>query len=109
MVILCLSSFSHNRSKESEDFEHLCTKYAARYVGAETASSCTVWSMMEANSATKRRNAKLRWGVKSPGRRLSHLARRRITFSSTNLQTGGANLSVIGNTSGMRQLVIDTK
>ncbi|GLV40568.1 minus [Carabus blaptoides fortunei] len=99
----------YNRSKVSEDFEHYCTKYAARYVGAETAASCTVWSTTAPSSATKRRNARLRWGIKSPGRRLSHLARRRITFSSSNLQQAGTSLSVIGNSSGARQLMIDAR
>lgn len=95
----------------SEDFEFYCTKYATRYVGVETTSSCTVWSTNLPGSA-KKRNARLRWGVKSPGRRLSHLAKRRITFSSSNLQANcsAASMSVIGSSNlSTRHLVIDAR
>lgn len=100
---------SYNHGKTSEDFEHYCAKYGERYIGAETASSCTAWSCTASGSAMQRRAAKQRWGVKSPGRRLSHLARRRITFSSSNLQQGSGSLSVMGNSSSSRQLMIDAR
>nr|XP_023025972.1 uncharacterized protein LOC111513979 [Leptinotarsa decemlineata] len=94
----------HNRSKLSEEFEDLCAKYAQRYVGAETQSTCTVF---ESNclSPMKRKQVKQRWAVKSPGRRLSHLARRRITFSSVNLQSGISSFAG----SRARQILVDTK
>ncbi|CAH1101450.1 unnamed protein product [Psylliodes chrysocephalus] len=94
----------HNRSKYSEEFEELCVKYGQRYVGAETQSSCTVFET-NATSPTKRRNIKSQWSTKSPGKRLSHLARRRITFSSANLQSGSSFLAG----SRARQIVVDAK
>ncbi|EFA07347.2 hypothetical protein TcasGA2_TC015944 [Tribolium castaneum] len=95
----------HNRSKVSEEFEHLCLKYAERYVGAETQSSCTVFESNPSN-LQKRKMAKPKWGSKSPGRRLSHLARRRITFSSSNLQSGSSS-AILG--SRARQIMIDAR
>lgn len=94
--------FSHNRSNLSEEFEDLCAKYAQRYVGDETQSSCTVFQ--NSKSPLKRKLIKQRWSIKSPGRRLSHLARRRITFSSANLQSSASSL---GNRS--RLILVDAK
>lgn len=59
-------------------------KIQARFVQSETASTCNVWAESEramTNSARKRRQ----WNGVSPGRRLSHLARRRQMFSKANL------------------------
>ncbi|KAJ8971816.1 hypothetical protein NQ317_004846 [Molorchus minor] len=92
-----------NRSKLSEQFEESCAKYGQRYVGAETQSTCSVFEM-NFPSPVKRKQLKQRWPAKSPGRRLSHLARRRITFSSANLQAG---LSAAG--SRARQILVDAK
>ena len=97
--------FSHNRNKVSEDFEHLCLKYAERYIGAETQSSCTVFDS-NPPSSQKRKMSKPRWSVKSPGRRLSHLARRRITFSSANLQANSSS-AILG--SRARQILVDAR
>lgn len=94
---------SHNRSQLSEDFEDLCAKYAQRYVGDETQSTCTVFYSTK-GSPTKRKPTKQRWSVKSPGRRLSHLARRRITFSSANLQSSSSALGTRA-----RQILVDAK
>lgn len=56
-------------------------------MGAETQSTCTVWFSKHAPGSAKKRNllAK-RDNGQSPGKRLSHLTRRRRTFSSANLQ-----------------------
>lgn len=94
---------SYNRSKYSEEFEQLCIKYAERYVGAETQSSCTVFET-NTNSPSKRKSTKLRWTTKSPGRRLSHLARRRITFNNPVLQNSGATVC-----SRARQILVDAR
>jgi hypothetical protein len=95
----------YNRNNDSEEFEHLCSKYAERYVGAETQSTCTVF---ESNpcSSQKRKLLKPKWGAKSPGRRLSHLARRRITFSSSNLQASSSS-AILG--SRARQILVDAR
>lgn len=86
--------------------EHLCTRYAERYVGAETQSSCTIFDP-NLVSPSKRRSSKPKWGsARSPGRRLSHLARRRITFSSANLQSSSSS-AIFG--SRARQILVDTK
>ncbi|KAG5890907.1 hypothetical protein JTB14_024905 [Gonioctena quinquepunctata] len=94
----------HNRSKLSEEFEDLCMKYGQRYVGAETQSSCCVFEV-NCLSPMKRKQMKQRWAVKSPGKRLSHLAKRRITFSSSSLQT----CSSISTGFRARQILVDPK
>ncbi|XP_078045903.1 cyclin E-interacting protein minus [Augochlora pura] len=77
----------YNRNKATEDFESLSMKLCGRYIGAETQSTCTVWFSKQAPGSAKKRNllAK-RDNGQSPGKRLSHLTRRRRTFSSANLQ-----------------------
>ncbi|XP_076644777.1 cyclin E-interacting protein minus isoform X2 [Halictus rubicundus] len=77
----------YNRSKAVEDFENLSMKLCERYIGGETQSTCTVWFSKQAPGSAKKRNllAK-RDNGQSPGKRLSHLTRRRRTFSSANLQ-----------------------
>lgn len=67
-------------------------------MGAETQTSCTIFDSNNQSSPSKRKASRLRWGGKSPGRRLSHLARRRITFSSASLQQ-----------STNRQVLVDAK
>lgn len=91
---------NYNHSKAAEDTEALLMRYGQRYVGAETQSSCTVFESV-ANTPSKRKANRLRWVNKSPGRRLSHLARRRITFSSANIQAASSSHS--------RQIMVDAK
>ncbi|KAF5275368.1 hypothetical protein FQA39_LY06825 [Lamprigera yunnana] len=97
----------YNRSKVSEDFEHLCIKYTERYIGAETESTCT--SFHTNASTPSKHKLKCRRVAKSPGKRLSHLARRRITFSKDSLQSSvnSANCSFIG--SRTRQIMVDAR
>lgn len=79
---------SLNSSKVSEDAADLMQKVQGRYVQLETLSSCNIWfqsSIPLTASAKKRLRARPGFGI-SPGRRLSHLARRRQIFSSENLQ-----------------------
>ncbi|KAL1487996.1 hypothetical protein ABEB36_015376 [Hypothenemus hampei] len=97
----------YNCGKVSEEIVDLCDKYQKRSVTAETQSSCTVFEEQSCQSSpSKRKLVKSRWGgTKSPGRRLSHLARRRITFSNASLQAGG--LSLVG--SRARQILVDAK
>lgn len=97
---------SYNRSKLSEEFEQLCTKYGQRYIGCETHSSCTVFENTMI-SPSKRKSTKLRWNTKSPGRRLSHLARRRITFTNPAIQNSGTSSSVV--CSRARQILVDAR
>ncbi|XP_050073731.1 uncharacterized protein LOC126561555 [Anopheles maculipalpis] len=72
----------YNRSRMSETFELLGLKYIERYISAET--SCS-FNMTILQSSAKKRNQRLKMLNQSPGRRLSHLARRRATFSSESL------------------------
>jgi hypothetical protein len=77
--------FRYNRGRISEEFEILCQKLQERYVGKETTSSCNIWfncdiSNKVSNVARRHRSTGL-----SPGRRLSHLARRKRAFSCANL------------------------
>ncbi|KAF2901418.1 hypothetical protein ILUMI_04765 [Ignelater luminosus] len=97
----------YNRSKISEDFEHLCLKYAERYIGAETQSSCTVFGT-DILSPSKRR-CKFKRVAKSPGKRLSHLAKRRISFTNIASQCGAAasSCSLIG--ARTRQIMVDAR
>lgn len=75
----------YNVTKYSERFELLALKYGARYVGAETDTSVNIYSggFQSPSSANKRKAMRLKMAqAKSPGRRLSHLARRRQAFCS---------------------------
>ncbi|XP_015114619.1 uncharacterized protein LOC107039497 [Diachasma alloeum] len=77
----------YNRNRFMEDFENLSTRLCQRYVGNETQSTCTPWFTKQAPSSVKKRSLLGRRNIgQSPGKRLSHLARRRRTFSSANLQ-----------------------
>ncbi|XP_069681879.1 uncharacterized protein mi [Periplaneta americana] len=81
----CYHDIQYNHGKFSEEFEILCQKLQERYVGCETSSSCNVWFSRDiSNKVNKMTNKQKRTGH-SPGARLSHLARRRQTFSSANL------------------------
>ncbi|XP_014611243.1 PREDICTED: uncharacterized protein LOC106790680 isoform X1 [Polistes canadensis] len=92
----------YNRSNSIEEFENLTIKLCGRYIGAETQSTCNVFfSKQGPGSAIKRGILAKRNYGQSPGKRLSHLARRRRTFSSANLQ--GLNLN------DKRQLVLTVK
>lgn len=109
----------YNCSNVNADIETLSVKYGQRFVGAETQSSCTVFDATASlSSPAKRRLAACRagaggarWSVKSPGRRLSHLARRRITFSSNSLKRdGAASVAVVPTSGGVnRQIMVDAK
>lgn len=94
----------YNRSKYSEKFESLSLKYVERYIGAETSSS---FSFMQSPTSAKKRSMRLKsLGGKSPGNRLSHLARRRAIFSSENL----ANQASTSSTDpAKRQIILDPK
>ncbi|XP_024937510.1 uncharacterized protein LOC107264452 [Cephus cinctus] len=76
----------YNRSKSVEEFETLTAKLCERYVGAETQSTCNIWFTKQAPGSARKRLLGKRNIGQSPGKRLSHLARRRRTFSSANLQ-----------------------
>ncbi|KAK7864271.1 hypothetical protein R5R35_009533 [Gryllus longicercus] len=99
--VKCLQypSIHYNHGSISEQFESLCQKLLARCVGTETASSVTVWSSFtlpvprrERRTLTSRRSGTEAPTGLSPGRRLSHLARRHRTFSSAALLNDGARL-----------------
>lgn len=77
---------SYNRNKYIEDFENLTVNLCQRYIGNETQSTCSWFTKQAPNSARKRNLLGRRNVDKSPGKRLSYLARRRRTFSSANLQ-----------------------
>ncbi|KAJ8717149.1 hypothetical protein PYW08_005548 [Mythimna loreyi] len=75
----------YNVTKHSEKLDLLTLRYGERYVGAETDTSVNIYSggMQSPNSASKRKALRLKMAqAKSPGRRLSHLARRRQAFAS---------------------------
>lgn len=88
--------FRYNRGKISEEFEILCQRLRDRYVGSETTSSCNVWFSIDISNKVHRVNSRRRSTGHSPGSRLSHLARRRRTFSSADL----LNSSVAGQLPG---------
>lgn len=75
----------YNVTTYSEKMEMLALRYGERYVGAETETSVNVYSggNQSPSSAHKRKALRLKMAqAKSPGRRLSHLARRRQAFCS---------------------------
>lgn len=86
-----------------EEFENLTVKLCERYIGAETQSTCNIWfSKQPLGSAKKRSLLAKRENGQSPGKRLTHLARRRRTFSSANLQG-------LGLTDRKKQLILQVK
>nr|CAD7568368.1 unnamed protein product [Timema californicum] len=99
---------SYNTSVASEQFELLCQKLAERFVGNEMASSCNVvQSSFQAGTGANHR--KRRSTGQSPGRRLSHLARRRQIFSSANLMNRSAGklpLSNLSHSCGEKRLIM---
>ncbi|XP_029170322.1 uncharacterized protein LOC114940011 [Nylanderia fulva] len=77
----------YNRSRSVEEFENLTVKLCERYIGAETQSTCNIWFSKKApGSARKRNSLAKRENGQSPEKKLTHLARRRRTFCSANLQ-----------------------
>ncbi|XP_013187590.2 uncharacterized protein LOC106132664 isoform X2 [Amyelois transitella] len=73
----------YNVTTYSEKFELLARRYSERFVGAETDTSVCIYSggLQSPSSACKRKALRLKMAqAKSPGRRLSHLARRRQAF-----------------------------
>lgn len=93
----------YNRNRSVEEFENLTQRLCERYIGAETQSTCNVWFSKQAPGSARKRSSMLakRDNGQSPGKRLSHLTRRRRTFSSANLQGLG-----IGD---KKQLVVNVK
>lgn len=90
-----------NSSQLSEKIASLMQKVQERYIQLETMSSCNIWfeaTLQTCGSAKKRLRMRYAMGM-SPGRRLSHLARRRQFFSS-------ANLKLLANTDNIRQIEI---
>ncbi|RVE47748.1 hypothetical protein evm_007637 [Chilo suppressalis] len=92
----------YNVTKYSEKFECLALRYGERYVGAETDTSVSIHSggMQSPSSASKRKALRLAQ-AKSPGRRLSHLARRRQTFCSA------ATISEKAHATASKMVLID--
>ncbi|XP_063239287.1 uncharacterized protein LOC134540455 [Bacillus rossius redtenbacheri] len=85
----CYHGISYNSGPLAEEAELLCQRLCDRYVGSETCSSLVgVPPVPSTAGACARRRA--RHEGRSPGRRLSHLARRRQTFSSSSLLTAAA-------------------
>ncbi|XP_026763349.2 uncharacterized protein LOC113521891 isoform X1 [Galleria mellonella] len=75
----------YNVTNYSEKVELLALRYGERYVGAETDTSVSIHSggLQSPSSASKRKALRLKMAqATSPGRRLSHLARRRQAFCS---------------------------
>ncbi|CAB3257091.1 unnamed protein product [Arctia plantaginis] len=94
----------YNVTKHSERLELLALRYGERYVGAETDTSVNIYSggMQSPSSACKRKALRLKMAqAKSPGRRLSHLARRRQAFASA------ATIGEKAQTSTSRMVLID--
>lgn len=94
----------YNVTKHSEKLELLALRYRERYVGAETDTSVNIYSggMQSPTSASKRKAMRLKMAqAKSPGRRLSHLARRRQAFASA------ATIGDKAHTSATKMVLID--
>ncbi|XP_034237294.1 uncharacterized protein LOC117642829 [Thrips palmi] len=72
-----------NTCTASEDVEHISLKLHERLIGAETSTWCNAVTSSVPISTRQRQRRSM--GNTSPGCRLSHLARRRQTFSSANL------------------------
>lgn len=83
----------YNRTIYTDDIETISLKFLDRFVGSETSSSFTSVDV----SSAKKKAIKMKLLSQSPGRRLSHLAKRRSMFSSANLlmQRNGPSTSGI--------------
>nr|CAD7405549.1 unnamed protein product [Timema poppensis] len=96
--------------KQLKDNHELMVSYSSleRFVGNEMASSCNVvQSSFQAGTGANHR--KRRSTGQSPGRRLSHLARRRQIFSSANLMNRSAGklpLSTLSHSCGEKRLIM---
>ncbi|CAH2089392.1 unnamed protein product [Euphydryas editha] len=96
----------YNLTSHSEKIEQLLQRYIERYVGAETDTSVNIYSggLQSPSSASKRKALRLKMAqVKSPGRRLSHLARRRQAFCSA------ATINEKAHAATARMVLIDKK
>ncbi|XP_039275439.1 uncharacterized protein LOC120349429 [Nilaparvata lugens] len=82
----------YNKSVLCEQLEALSLRYQERYVGNETSTSVNSLSSRSPpkTASARKRARRLAHGGHSPGRRLSHLARRRNTFSSLDLRQATA-------------------
>lgn len=101
----------YNHSTVTEKIELLGLKYVERYIGSETSTS---FSTSRGPPSAKKKNLWSKLVNQSPGSRLSHLARRRSTFSSANLlnsSTGSAMASTSGSQRRLcnRQIIVDNK
>lgn len=87
----------YNRSTITEKIELVGLKYVDRYIGAET---CSTFNISRSPTNAKKRNLKM----KSPGSRLSHLARRRAVFSSANLLNSsiGSAMTAVASSSSFQ-------
>ncbi|XP_034835314.1 uncharacterized protein [Maniola hyperantus] len=96
----------YNVTCYSEKYELLMQRYGERFVGAETDTSVNVHSggLQSPSSASKRKALRLKMAqVKSPGRRLSHLARRRQAFCSA------ATINEKAQATNSKMVLIDKK
>ncbi|XP_038211054.1 uncharacterized protein LOC119831676 isoform X2 [Zerene cesonia] len=96
----------YNLTSYTEKYEMLMQRYAERFVGAETDTSVNIYSggLQSPSSASKRKALRLKMAqAKSPGRRLSHLARRRQAFCSA------ATIGEKAQSSTSKMVLIDKK
>ncbi|XP_055686336.1 uncharacterized protein LOC129791819 isoform X2 [Lutzomyia longipalpis] len=104
-----LGIFAHgihyNRSKFSEKIETMSIKYAERSIGVETSSS---FVKVSSPSSSKKRYMREKTLNQSPGRRLSHLAKRKAMFSCANLQKINFSSSqpCLSQSSSSRQILL---
>lgn len=99
----------YNKSNVDEEIDSLYLKFVDKYIGEETASSL---NHKDGPSSAKKRSDKLKLITKSPGSRLSHLAKRRKLFSSDSLKNTSLNASqssgrVQSSLSASRVMMID--
>lgn len=92
----------YNRSQTSEKIELTALDLIERFIGCETVSSYT--TCVKSPQSTKKRALKSKSIMQSPGRRLSHLAKRRAIFSSANLKQSGSNPVMVN-----RQIILNPK
>lgn len=101
--------FRYNCGRISEEFEILCQKLQERYVGSETTSSCNIWFNYDISNKVSNITRQHRSAGHSPGRRLSHLARRRQTFCCANLLSNGVTDSRHSAAAERRLIMVEIK
>ncbi|XP_046389013.1 uncharacterized protein LOC124157939 isoform X2 [Ischnura elegans] len=92
----------YNLGTSSEALEELCQQVREKFVGNETASSCTIWSVSNVSRRSSPRQRKSSNSQANPQVKEGYIMRRRRAFSVASLSS-----SIPSMTTKSRQILID--